>query len=1018
MILRLRQFGLALYFILVGNMLFPVVAQESANPADASFLIRSWQTEQGLPNNTVSAIAQTRDGYLWLGTGEGLARFDGVNCRVLGVKDGLESLRISALLEDRQGTLWIGTAGGGLSRYVHGAIETLTLKDGLAGMSINALLEDTNGDVWIGTPTGLNRWRNGRFESPIKDLSSIHIRDLAKDQQGGIWIATLYDGLWYFQNGQILKINIPAEFTLNDKIPDCLLVDSKNALWVGMHDGAVLCHDQEQWVRYGVEAGSPQFYITRLAETADGTIWAGSWKEGLYYFRNGRFNAVRKGSGLSDDDICSLCVDRAQHLWVGTRTGGLNCISPKKLSVYQLLPGSIECVPNSLAQTTDGELWVGVFGQGLFHWRGGQFEQFLKKPPISNHLFVESLLAAKDGSLWWGVSAVLYQWKDGKLASAYEAAWMKGDRILSLCENSSGGIWVGTFNGQLQLLQQEQFIPVNGLPGNPVTALAQETDGTLWIGTDGGGLARLRNGKLSVLTVKDGLRSNLIRALFLDSEGTLWIGTDGGGLGRWSNGRLVTYTAEQGLISDTILQILEDDDGCLWLGSNRGVWRVSKLALNNVAKDQTASVHPLAFGYSEGMPSEQCVGNFGAALKTRAGELCFSTEKGIVVIDPQRQSHKVVLPMVLLEDVLVDGQKLDALHPAPKVAGLRGSTTSNGADEISEIAPGKHSFDFYYTGLSFDAPEKIQFKCRLEGLDSDWTDAGRVRVARYSYIPPGRYRFQVTACNSDGQWNAPGAEFSFIILPHYWQTTWFLVSSLVMLLGLVGGGIRYFERRRYRARVRRLELEQAMERERARIARDLHDELGASLTHISMLSHSERSRDNNADQLKKRVGKILDFSLRTARSLDEIVWAVNPRNDSLRSLLEYLTQFARELFEDTGINCRFQIPDDLPQAPLPPEMRHNIFLVAKEALNNSLKHARATEVSLDAKTQGPQIEISIQDNGTGFDLGAMQTRSKRSGLKNMRERTESLGGQLRVATATGKGTTVKLTINLPALSKP
>jgi signal transduction histidine kinase len=347
----------------------------------------------------------------------------------------------------------------------------------------------------------------------------------------------------------------------------------------------------------------------------------------------------------------------------------------------------------------------------------------------------------------------------------------------------------------------------------------------------------------------------------------------------------------------------------------------------------------------------------------------------------------------------MDGQPLTA----------SGHTDDNGLP-VYEATPGRHSFEFHYTGLTFDAPERIQFRYQLEGWDQDWVEAGDDRVARYN-IPPGNYRFRVIACNSGGLWNEVGAGLALLVLPTLWQSLWFKIVIGLILLGLLALIIRRIERGRYRARLRRLEQEHAMQNERARIARDLHDELGSSLTYISMSVNDLEPGDG--EPFKKHKEKISAFATRTARSLDEIVWAINPVNDSLRNLLAYLTQFTREHFEGSGVNCRFQIPDDLPELPLPPEMRHNIFLAVKEALNNALKYARATEVVLAAKPDGALVEISVQDNGTGFDPGSRQARQDRNGLSNMRQRMEKLGGKFSLETAPGKGTMVRLTVRFP-----
>jgi signal transduction histidine kinase/ligand-binding sensor domain-containing protein len=1004
-----HRFAAQLGLLLTGTLLWGGPA-EALRESSTPFLVRQWQTEQGLPHNSIPAIAQTRDGYLWLGTEHGLARFDGVQCRVFGLRDGLDCLDISALLGDSQGGLWIGTASGGVSRYADGAIQTFTAKDGLVGQSIYALLEDANGGVWIGSATGLSCRRNGRFTQMAKELGPIFVRALGKDREGTVWAATLLNGLLWFRGERFQAVTGPAG--METITAYSLLVDKSDRLWASLRDGGVLCCDKGGWSRYGPAEGLPRTIIRGLAQTSDGTLWAGSMDEGVYYLDNGKFRGLREKDGLSDGTILSLFVDREQNVWAGTRSDGLNRLSPKRLSVCRVLAESSERVPLALAETRDGELWVSVLGRGIFHWNGGQFDQPLHGPHVGNHLFVSALLGASDGSLWWAAGPAFFQWKDGKLISDYgHEPWLRGDQILSLCEDRGGGIWIGTHNGQLRLLRQGQSTALGGLSGSPVAALTQAPDGTLWIGSLGGGLASLRGGTLSALTRKDGLQSNLIRTLLLDSEGTLWIGTVGGGLARWSLGRLTSFTAQQGLMDDTVLQILEDDNGCLWLGGSRGICCVSKQELEQVAKGKLAAIHPRTYGRAEGMISEQCEDNFAASLKTRAGHLCFSTARGIVIIDPKQQATNSEPPAVLVENVLVDGSAQASLLEAPAGPGGKGSAGFRpGAAAVPRISPGRHRFEFHYTGLSFDAPEKIQFRYCLGGLDAGWSEAGPGRVAVYGYVPPGAYRFRVIACNRDGVWNQTGAAVSFIVLPHFWQTHWFAGLAVLAGAGLVAGGIRLLERRRYRRRLALLEMERAMERERSRIAGDLHDELGSSLTRISMLSDPTQRPQTSPDQLKSRLNRISEVAVRTTQSLDEIVWAMSPANDSLRSLLEYLSQLARELFEDTEVHCRFEIPADLPGTPMAPDLRHDIFLAVKEALTNVIRHAHAKEVFLRSQIDGPRIEILVQDDGVGFNPDSPAARM-RHGLKSMRQRVEGLGGQFEVSSAPGEGTRIRIIVN-------
>ncbi|MEI6076444.1 MAG: two-component regulator propeller domain-containing protein [Verrucomicrobiota bacterium] len=977
----------------------PLFAQEVLNNAEIPFLIRPWQNQQGLPNNTVNAITRTRDGYLWMGTDEGLARFDGLHCRVYGLPDGLKNLQVSALLEDNHGALWIGTSGGGLGRLLRGEIKTYTVNDGLSGDSISSLVEATNGDIWIGTHTGLSRWHQGIFQTMATQLGAMLVFDLARNRTGDIWAATLHNGLLRFQDEHFSVADGETGSITNN--PRCVFIDRQNRVWAGLREKRLLCGENGKWTTYGTNEGFPEVVTYRLTETADGTLWAGSWNEGLYYRQNGRFRALQRKDGLSDDAILTLFAGPDSFLWVGTQSGGLNRIGAKKLSAYHLMDGASECQLRSLAQTADGELWAGTYGQGLYCWKGAQ-KGPLQDASAHGHLLVEALQAGRDGSLWWGAGPALYQWRNGKLIARFsDTPWLIGDRVWSLCEDRDTGLWVGTYNGKVGQLIQGKFTQHKGFSGKPVTSLAQETDGTLWIGSLGGGLTRLQNENLTLFSTRNGLPSDLVRTLHLESDGTLWIGTDGGGLSRWSHGQLASFSVRQGLLDDIVLQILEDDDGNLWLGCNRGICRVSKRDLAAVAGGQAETVHALNLGVSEGMPAEECVGNFGGAMKTRNGILCFATAKGIVTIDPHAQGQASALPAILMEEVLLDKQPLSNQSPT-------------GSNPAVTIPAGRHALEFHYTGIGFEAPEKIQFRYRLEGFDPSWTDAGDIRVARYNYIPPGTYRFHVQAGNLNGQWNEPGAGMSFVVSAFFWQKPWFLVLLTSLLIGLLALGIRDLERRRYRARLKRMEQERAMENERVRIARDLHDELGSSLTYISMsITDIGQSPEVSAEKLKARVEKISGFAVRTARALDEIVWAVNPRNDSLRSLVEYLTQFTRELFENTQVHCRFQIAEDLPEVPLPPEMRHNLFLVVKEALTNSLKHSRATEISLSATTRGSQMEICLQDNGAGFDAVVIESRGERNGLENMRQRIAALGGQFAIQTRPGQGTTIQLTVDFP-----
>jgi signal transduction histidine kinase len=529
------------------------------------------------------------------------------------------------------------------------------------------------------------------------------------------------------------------------------------------------------------------------------------------------------------------------------------------------------------------------------------------------------------------------------------------------------------------------------------------------VGTDGGGLFRVRSNSVNALTKADGLLSDVVRTLLLEDDGTLWIGTAGGGLSRWRAGRVVNFTARDGLPDNTISQMLEDDQDRLWLGTDRGIACISKRELDEFANGQAAALYPHVFGRDDGMLSDECTGGFfPAGLKTRSGQLCFSTMKGIVVVNPRLQRPDSAPPRVVIEEAVIDD------HAQSVRAFVTEAKPTNGAAAKPRlrIEPGNHRIEFRYTGLSFAAPERMRFRYRLEGSDADWVEAGTRRTAFYTYVPPGDYEFRVLACNADGVWSEEGGGIALTVLPHVWQAWWFIGLGSLALLGTVVVAVRLVERRKHQRRLRQIEQERALERERARIAQDLHDDLGSSLARISLLSSLAKDDKEHPEQVLSHVTKIAQSADETVRALEEIVWAVRPGSDSLQSLVEYIAHFSNELFEGNGTRCRLDLPHDLPALAMPPEVRHNIFLVVKEALTNVLKHADAREVRVQAKAVGHHLEISVHDDGRGFNASQPAApASTRDGLVNMRQRAAAIGGSL-VVESGERGTTVRLTVDL------
>jgi len=969
-------------------------------------IIRSWGTESGLPGNAVNAIVQSKDGYMWLGTHYGLARFDGVRFKTFGLEQGLPSVDIISLLEDHTGALWLGTYGAGLCCLRQGRIEVITDPSHQPGSdTVTCLQEDISGRIWVGTSGGLRFCRDGKMvdESTFTNLLHSPIHSLLRSRDGKtMWIASITDGLMTEHAGRLEPC--PGPVGHEKVIGRALLEDRQGRLWVSIGNGTVLCRENEQWRVFAETNGLPFAYVTSIVEGADGTIWAGSLDDGLYRFDGTRFNAMRRADGLSADDIRSLYPDHEGNLWVGTRTGGLDRLSKRNLQVVAGAQGLTNDFTRSVAETDGGIFWVGTYGGSLYRGSLSGFQPF-RPDPVGSLIYyyanVDPVLTTPDGTLWWGGNGSLLEWKENHLAGCFtNESWIQNVSVTALQNDRHGGIWIGTTGGHLEHWQKGVF---TGFPKQltraTITSLAVQTNGDLWVGTAAAGVKRVREDSDAIFSITSGLASISIRTLYLDDQGALWIGTAGGGLSCWRDGKLTSFTASQGLTVSTVSQIVEDDRGFLWLGCNSGIYKVSKRDLLNCADKKLAFVHSRSFGVNDGMLAEECSGGFcPAGLKTKSGLICISTVRGLVFLNPNERRDETPPPKVLLEEMLVNTR--------PQAPATDGEASLSPPRLV--IAPGNHSLELNYTAIEFSAPEKIGFRYKLEGLDSvesGWTEALARRQVNYPHIPPGNYTFHVQACNADGVWSDQDTILKITALPFFWETTSFHAAIILTSFGLFAGMLWWILRRRFRQRLARLQMLNAIERERLRISKDMHDHVGGMLTQVSQLSDMGLNETQDPARVRNHLERIGNRARVAVQALDEIVWATNPKNDNLASFAEYVSRFGDEFFEYTGIRCWQEVPTTFPALPLRADVRHNVFLAVREAFNNVLKHSKATEVWLRMKLDEGRVTLEVDDNGCGFSPEKVAAGG--NGLENMRARLAEDGGQTVLITLPGKGTRLR-----------
>ena len=948
------------------------------------YRVRSWQTDDGLPQNSVYALAQTPDGYLWVGTREGLAKFDGIRFTPppSPADAALSRAWITALTVSADGALWVGTELNGLARLHNGVVSTFTRTNGLPADQIRCLFGATaDGTVWIGTEEGLTAYQEGKFKvyTTRDGLPDNSIRGICAGGSGNIKVATKR-GLSTFTRGGSFKATTFSG-GWNRNALRCVSEDKQGNVWAGSTDGLHFLKGNTR-AFYARDEGLPDPVINALLEDRSGQLWVGTY-DGLVRIVNGRVIKELKRENAFGDLVYALQQDREGNIWVGARDG-LYRLNSARFKVFSTEDGLKGNNVVSVCGTASGGMWIGVWGGGLHLLQADRITAY----PDTN-LLRDSILAlgaAKDGTLWIGMDFAggLQTFRQGVRAAFTNGAALIASPVQVIHEDNLGAIWVGTQSG-LRLLRNGQVegCSERGPATESITAICEDAKGAVWVGTEKG-LSRWQDGEFENVSERYGLSHVPVTALYCDARGGLWAGTRGKGL-RWiAGGSSFSLGTRQGLFSDEIYEIVEDDFGELWMSCRRGLFRMSKAELENVALGKKERARCTAFGKADGLASVQCNGVAKpAGWKDRAGQLWFPTIHGVVAVDTRIKTNARPPPLSI-EEVWADKRRVevDRGPQEPRV----------------KIRPGHGDLQLVYTALSLQAPEKNRFKYRLEKVDSEWIEAGSQRSAHYNNVAPGTYRFRVIACNNDGVWNETGASLLLLLSPHFWQTWWFKVS-IGMSCALVLFGL-------YQARMARL---RELERLRVEIAANLHDDVGARLTKVAMITELVDRQIAETEHAKPHVRAIAGTTREIIQAMDEIVWTINPKNDTLENLANYIFRYAQEYFQHTPVRCRLDLPAQLPELAISTELRHHVFMVVKEVLNNILKHAAASEARISLAVDDRTMCISIADNGRGFD--PVNARGKGEGLRNMKTRLAQLGGKLILESSPGKGTIVRLQVD-------
>ncbi|MGH9840220.1 MAG: ligand-binding sensor domain-containing protein [Blastocatellia bacterium] len=990
--LSARSFIWRMFSLLAFSLFIQTFAVSAAMAQYSPYRFDHWTTDDGLPQNTVTSVVQTRDGYLWLTTFDGLARFDGMRFTVFDKSNskGINSNRFLQLYEASDGALLIAAEDNGLTVYRNGIFTTYTTADGLPSNQVPEIFPDFNGEPVIATSKGSVYLRGGKFIPAPPEYQNPEMKLYLAPSGARVTIDASVSMVTRVKDGRGLHypIKLAADILSTGLTP---YEDSRGNLWIRDDLNLYLLRDGQ------ITRLPDMSYLRPMYEDADGGVWfgkpfgRGDSGDFLTRFKDGRFTAFGEADGVLKSTINSIISDREGSIWLAT-SRGLYRARKRLMTAFSTESGLAGHEVYPLAQSRDGQIWVGTTqGVNKVRFKEGRFEI---SPPILSG-FAEALWEDAGRRMWVGIDRDLRRYENGRFQDLPVKT-----KVYGVISDREGKYWVASRLGVFKLDGDKliaHYTTKDGLPSNDVKTIYQDRHGTLWFGTYSG-LAQFKDGKFISYTAAEELAVNQVRTIYEDSDGALWIGTYDGGLSRLRDGKFFNYRTEHGLHNNGVFQILEDRRGYFWIGCNKGIYRVSRRELNDLAEGRIARASSVAFGKRDGMINTECNGGRqSAGFIAEDGKLWFPTMGGVVVIDPEAATVNPLPPPVVIESVTLERGLIDFSH---------GVT----------VAPGQRDLEIAYTGLSLINSEQVKFKYKLEGLDTDWVEAGTRRVAYFPNLSPGSYSFNVLAANSDGVWNNVGASVRIRVIPPFWRTWWFITLAS---LGIAGAVFLAFRRR-----VARLEqahaaqaafsrqLMRSQEDERKRIAAELHDSLGQSLAIIKNRALLSLSAPDNHERALEQLREISEASAEVIDEVKEIAHNLRPYQLDRLGLTKTIEGMMRRIAETH--DARFAVEVDRIDGLFTPEGEINLFRIVQESVNNIVEHAEATEAGVTIKRDDRGVTVTIRDNGKGFDAAPEADGSvpRGFGLVGMAERARVLGGDYEIHSIPGQGTTVRLTIDL------
>ncbi|SPE42908.1 putative Integral membrane sensor signal transduction histidine kinase [Candidatus Sulfopaludibacter sp. SbA3] len=974
----------------VSGILLVIISAErlfALDPALAvsQYLHTAWTQEEGADLPGVEAITQTPDGYLWLGTTAGLIRFDGLRFVHWEPHQGarLPVNDIRFLLAGQRG-LWIGSAQG-ISRLDRGRLTAYPAADRWLAGAVVGMLEDHMGRLWMrGQGTGGRSLGvllpNDSFQiyGQPEGLPAQLVRTMFENRDLVLWLGTS-KGLCRWSPGSPADcLNIPPVnvFSLIDEANgDMLIGDDVSRSMLRFSKGTLR--------PAAANGGNPSVNPRVMLRDHDGNVWIGTLGQGLLRLSNGHLERFTRRDGLSSDIINALSEDREGDLWIGT-SRGIDRIRDPKVVHLSSVDGLSSDLVTAVYASREGGAWVGMYGGGLNHVNGEHINRYGIDAGLPSRT-VTSLYQDANGTLWVATSSGLVHSSGERFVPVRVADGRPLDRVLAISGQSNGALAVADSKRGLFSVKDDVARPmiIPGLPKDAVYQLQFDRSGVLWVGYYQGGIAAVTGNSVRLYTAADGLGEGWIRAIYQDAGGDIWVGTKSG-LSRLRRGRWNSWTIRHGLPEGGVRGIVEDGSRhAMWLVTSGGLVQVSTTDLD-AAQTSAKPLNSFLYGRNEGLRLVAVSTSTNPPITmSDDGRIWLCTEDGLAIVDPGRIRSNPLPPPVVIEQMTVDGTPLDL---------------TSGTDIVFR----GRQLQIAYTALSLMAPERIRFKYRLDGVDRNWTEADGRRNVDYVGLPPAHYRFRVIACNNDGVWNNEGAALAFLVKPYYYQTWWFAAACLGGA-GLLAWGA---HRLRVQRVVSRLQL---IARERARLTRELHDSLLQGFAGVVyQLEAVSRQFYTAPEASRQRLERAIDQADRSLLEARRTILSMRLPALENRTLPEALSAIASQLTEDTSIAFHLEVKGRIRQ--LPYDQQANVYLIGREAITNSVNHARASRIVAALVFSAKELRLAVQDDGSGFDPQTGTTKRDHWGMRGMRERAASIGATFTLDAAPGRGTKIEIVV--------